>query len=277
MTKSFLEYIEDVEIEGDIISGDGFIIETGDDEGVETYIIESWDDSVLIAADRTTLDILEELGLLGEASPTVTPGAIPPPTAGQPAAATPKIQVPPIPKLPAQDGDQGDGSFLKTNPDGTKSYAGAFGTFTYDKAGKAIKYDTPSMGGLSQTINLTNQQTTQNYSAGPLNVSQTADASGKRTGGSAEYDMGTTTATKTFEAEYQGRNVPLGKPMAGDVKKSKVYVKKPNGNIVKVNFGDKNLSIKKHIPGRRKSFRARHNCENPGPRWKARYWSCRAW
>lgn len=79
------------------------------------------------------------------------------------------------------------------------------------------------------------------------------------------------------EAEYQGRNVPLGKPMSGDVKKSKVYVKKPNGNIVKVNFGDKKLSIKKHIPGRRKSFRARHNCDNPGPRWKARYWSCRAW
>lgn len=79
------------------------------------------------------------------------------------------------------------------------------------------------------------------------------------------------------EAEYQGRNVPLGKPMAGDVKKSKVYVKGPKGNVVKVNFGDKKLSIKKHIPGRRKSFRARHNCDNPGPRWKARYWSCRAW
>ncbi len=79
------------------------------------------------------------------------------------------------------------------------------------------------------------------------------------------------------EAEYQGRKVPLGKPMKGDVAKSKVYVRKPNGKIVKVNFGDKKLSIKKHIPGRRKSFRARHNCANPGPRWKARYWSCRAW
>ena len=80
-----------------------------------------------------------------------------------------------------------------------------------------------------------------------------------------------------FEAEYQGRKVPLGKPMAGDVKKSKVYVKGPKGNVVKVNFGDKNMRIKKNIPGRRKSFRARHNCANPGPRWKARYWSCRAW
>ena len=79
------------------------------------------------------------------------------------------------------------------------------------------------------------------------------------------------------EAKYQGREVKLGKPMAGDVKKSKVYVRGPKGNVVKVNFGDKNMRIKKSIPGRRKSFRARHNCENPGPRWKARYWSCRAW
>lgn len=79
------------------------------------------------------------------------------------------------------------------------------------------------------------------------------------------------------EAEYQGRKVPLGKPMKGDVAKSKVYVRKPNGKVVKVNFGDKNMKIKKSNPKRRKSFRARHRCENPGPRWKARYWSCRAW
>ncbi len=79
------------------------------------------------------------------------------------------------------------------------------------------------------------------------------------------------------EAEYRGKNVPLGKKLPGDVKKSKVYVRKPNGNIVKVNFGDKKMRIKKSNPARRKSFRARHNCKNPGPRWKARYWSCRSW
>jgi hypothetical protein len=83
--------------------------------------------------------------------------------------------------------------------------------------------------------------------------------------------------TQTDEAKYQGREVPLGKKMAGDVKKSKVYVRKPNGNIVKVNFGDKKMRIKKSNPARRKSFRARHNCANPGPRHKARYWSCRSW
>ena len=83
--------------------------------------------------------------------------------------------------------------------------------------------------------------------------------------------------TQTDEAKYQGREVPLGKKMSGDVKKSKVYVRKPNGNIVKVNFGDKKMRIKKSNPARRKSFRARHNCANPGPRHKARYWSCRSW
>ena len=80
------------------------------------------------------------------------------------------------------------------------------------------------------------------------------------------------------EAEYQGRKVPLGKPMRGDVKKFKVYVKNNKGNVVKVNFGDPNMKIKKSNPKRRKSFRARHHCDtNPGPRWKARYWSCRKW
>ena len=87
------------------------------------------------------------------------------------------------------------------------------------------------------------------------------------------------------EAEYQGRKVKLGKPMAGDVKKFKVYVKDPKtGNIKKVNFGHggssvkgKSMRIRKNNPGARKSFRARHNCDNPGPRTKARYWSCRKW
>jgi hypothetical protein len=79
------------------------------------------------------------------------------------------------------------------------------------------------------------------------------------------------------EAEYQGRDVKLGKPMQGDTKKFKVYVKNPKGNVVKVNFGQKGMNIKKDNPGARKSFRARHNCDNPGPRHKARYWSCKKW
>ena len=86
------------------------------------------------------------------------------------------------------------------------------------------------------------------------------------------------------EAEYQGRKVQLGKIMQGDVKKSKVYVKNDKGKVVKVNFGfggksahGKRMTIKKNNPARRKSFRARMNCDNPGPRWKPRYWACRTW
>jgi hypothetical protein len=81
-----------------------------------------------------------------------------------------------------------------------------------------------------------------------------------------------------YEAEYQGRDVKLGKPTQGDVKKFKVYVKNPKtGKIIKVNFGQKGMNIKKNSPGKRANFRARHNCDNPGPRTKARYWSCRKW
>ena len=91
------------------------------------------------------------------------------------------------------------------------------------------------------------------------------------------------TMTGLVEAEYQGRKVKLGKPMQGDVKKFKVYVKNPKGNVVKVNFGqggkDKGgtMRIRKSNPAARKSFRARHNCDNPGPKHKARYWACRTW
>ena len=80
------------------------------------------------------------------------------------------------------------------------------------------------------------------------------------------------------EAKYKGRTVKLNKPMRGDVKKFKVFVRDPStGNVKKVNFGDKKMRIKKSNPKRRKSFRARHHCENPGPKTKARYWSCKKW
>jgi hypothetical protein len=89
------------------------------------------------------------------------------------------------------------------------------------------------------------------------------------------------------EAEYQGREVKLNKPMRGDVKKFKVYVKNEKGNVVKVNFGhggtsakkagEETMRIKKDNPERRAAFRARHNCDSPGPKTGARYWSCKAW
>jgi hypothetical protein len=87
-----------------------------------------------------------------------------------------------------------------------------------------------------------------------------------------------------LEAEHHGRKVQLGKIMQGDIKKFKVYVKNNKGKVVKVNFGfggksahGKRMNIKVHNPKRRAAYRARHNCDNPGPRWKANYWSCRKW
>lgn len=84
---------------------------------------------------------------------------------------------------------------------------------------------------------------------------------------------------KIEEAEYKGRKVKLGKPFytPGGPRKRAVYVTNDKGNVVKVGFGEPGMKIKKNNPARRKSFRARHKCDTPGPRWKARYWSCKAW
>ena len=112
------------------------------------------------------------------------------PAATAPAKPAPQVKVPEIPALPAQDGDQGDGSRLTTNSDGTKTYAGGFGTFTYDAQGKAIKYSTPNFNGFGQTVNLANNQTTQNYNQGPIKVDQTHDADGKSLQTKVNYDLG---------------------------------------------------------------------------------------
>jgi hypothetical protein len=89
-----------------------------------------------------------------------------------------------------------------------------------------------------------------------------------------EYDI-----SHIVASEYQGRKVTLNKPFRtpDGPKKSSVYVKNEKGNVVKVNFGDPNMEIKKDIPARRKSFRARMRCDNPGPKWKSRYWACKSW
>lgn len=87
------------------------------------------------------------------------------------------------------------------------------------------------------------------------------------------------TDNESYAAEYQGRKVTLNKPFRtpSGPKKFAVYTKNESGNVVIVRFGDPNMKIKKNIPERRKSFRARHNCDNPGPKWKARYWACKSW
>ena len=82
------------------------------------------------------------------------------------------------------------------------------------------------------------------------------------------------------ESEYQGKKVKLNDPIRTSEnpnKKFKVYVKNKKGKVVVVRFGDPNMGINRDDPKKRASFRARHNCANPGPKWKARYWSCYQW
>jgi len=90
----------------------------------------------------------------------------------------------------------------------------------------------------------------------------------------ADYLMG---ERQKVASKNEGKklNKPFRTP--GGPKKFSVYVKNDKGNVVKVNFGDPNLEIKRDDPNRRKNYRARHHCESPGPKWKANYWSCRNW
>jgi hypothetical protein len=81
------------------------------------------------------------------------------------------------------------------------------------------------------------------------------------------------------EADYQGKSVKLNDPFRtpDGPKKFGVYTMGPNGKVVVVRFGDPNMEIKRDDPERLKSYRARHGCDNPGPKWKANYWSCQMW
>jgi hypothetical protein len=121
------------------------------------------------------------------------------------------VKVPPIPQLPAQDGELEDGVRVTTNPDGTRTYSSGVGMFTYDAQGKAIKYSTPNFSGVGQTVDLINNQTTQNYNAGPLNTTQTTDAKGNVVSHNTEYDLGTGVASMGRDAKgitsksWQGR------------------------------------------------------------------------
>ena len=164
------------------------------------------------------------------------------------------------------------------------------------KSGKTMRVDLYSASAVTQVYDALKQQSNKDkfVSMGLLGMVNMAFKLLKKQE-IVEYDVETLEELNDFhqfmkeyksdinEAEYQGRKVELGKIMQGDVKKFKVYVKNDKGNVVKVNFGQGGdakggtMRIRKNNPEARKSFRARHNCDNPGPRWKARYWSCRKW
>lgn len=106
-------------------------------------------------------------------------------------------------------------------------------------------------------------------------LANTLNAYNGDTEGGYEDEYGNVESVELYEGKYDGK--PLGKPMKGDVKKFKVYVKNAKGNVIKVNFGDPNMEIKRDNPKRRKSFRARHKCSQAKDRTTPKYWSCRMW
>jgi hypothetical protein len=151
-------------------------------------------------------------------------------------------------------------------------------------AGKAMadasSKSTSSMGMELQAKQMRKQSPTGDSSTADRldSASKQLDDKAKRRMKFARKAIGKLGEEAVDEATYQGKEVPLNKPMAGDVKKSKVYVDPDgDGQAQKVNFGDKNMTIKKDIPARRKSFRARHKCDTAKDKTTPRYWSCKAW
>ena len=108
-------------------------------------------------------------------------------------AETPKIKPPPAPPIPAQDGEPNPGEKVVTNPDGTRTYSGGFGIFTYDKSGKAIKYTSPQFGGAGGEVDLTSGDQTTTFSQGPMSASQTTTPGGYVKQSDVQADLGTAT------------------------------------------------------------------------------------
>ena len=268
--KTFQDYLTEAEyLAENPAIGDGFAIEIAREEIVlESYVVDIVEDGIVIEADDTMMRILTHVGYLTEHS-NMSPAAdanLSPIHGGQDAR-----------KFNTQRSADND---LEEQQDNKA-------VMDYPHVGTGISPDMQSAIDIARMKAKTNMMRTihgdtfQDKSLPDYDEDKIQLAPGEKPGTyQATVKMRQRppqTTTNTNEAKYQGREVPLGKKMAGDVKKSKVYVRGPKGNVVKVNFGDPNMKIKKSNPARRKSFRARHNCDNPGPRWKARYWSCRSW
>ena len=258
--KTFQDYLTEAEyLAENPAAGDGFSIEIARDETlIETFVVDVVEDGVVLEADDTVLQILRQAGYLNENS-----------------------NLPPAEDSTSPINGQKDARRynFETSPDTDleEQQAGPVNT-GYSGSGRSpdmqMAVDMAKMDAKRQALTKIHGPEFQDkemppHTFGKLDIQPDGKGGYKVTA--------PLTINQQNEAKYQGREVPLGKKMKGDVKKSKVYVRGPKGNVVKVNFGDPNMKIKKSNPKRRKSFRARHNCDNPGPRWKARYWSCRSW
>jgi hypothetical protein len=285
--KTLRDYITETEAWIDEpATGDDFAINLREECLIETYIVDTVEDGVVLQADEQMMSLLEQYGLIGERIGRY--GAV-----GSNAAQGYSIGEQ---DMSAQDhqeeiendlvGEHGGGigprqhwqDLMKEEP-----VAEDFMSRMLELAGVdvTVKETAPYEPETDAAHN--NPLAAKAADLAPVGADSSAgrtatiDEDGVDPVNAAGEDAEELKGNMTAEAKYQGREVKLGKPMAGDVKKSKVYVRGPKGNVVKVNFGDPNMRIKKSNPARRKSFRARHNCDNPGPKWKARYWSCRAW
>ena len=285
--KTLRDYITETEAWIDEpATGDDFAINLREECLIETYIVDTVEDGVVLQADEQMMSLLEQYGLIGERIGRY--GAV-----GSNAAQGYSIGEQ---DMSAQDhqeeiendlvGEHGGGigprqhwqDLMKEEP-----VAEDFMSRMLELAGvdATVKETAPIEPETDAAHN--NPLAAKAADLAPVGADSSAgrtatiDEDGVDPVNAAGEDAEELRGNMTAEAKYQGREVKLGKPMAGDVKKSKVYVRGPKGNVVKVNFGDPNMRIKKSNPARRKSFRARHNCDNPGPRHKARYWSCRAW
>jgi hypothetical protein len=236
--KSLKDYIAESErAYSQPVAGDFFAINIREETLLETWVCDETADGIVLYADDITMSLLEDYGYLGEAL-----------------AEDHNFQI---------DSDEDDIDIVDQGE--------------YDQEGDMAKDDLETIVRAARRLTsmLDDNENMPEWVQSKINkaadyVDTAADyIESNQDDQVAEDNMD--------EAKYQGREVQLGKRMPGDVKKSKVYVRGPKGNVVKVNFGQKGMKIKKNNPGRRKNFRARHNCDNPGPRWKARYWSCRAW
>jgi hypothetical protein len=288
--KTFQDYLaEESQRAAGPVAGDDFAIVIREECLIESYVVDTQDDGIVIHGDDRLISLLEQYGYemetirrygavgsspgmgytMGEAEedgtdPTNTKAEH---SKGYSDAAKG------ITKSPYNPGSPADKAYHQ----GQVAYRRHFGE---SQELRLIR----SRAGLEETAPNANQndplaaKAADDAAVGPMEEDGVDPVNAQ--GQDAEDLHGQATSSTigdVDEAKYQGREVKLGKPMKGDVKKSKVYVKNPQGNVVKVNFGDPNMRIKKSNPERRKSFRARHNCDNPGPRHKARYWSCRAW
>lgn len=293
--KTLRDYITETEAWiNEPATGDDFAINLREECLIETYIVDTTEDGVVLQADEQVMALLEQYGLIGERIGRY--GAV-----GNNAGMGYSIGEQDMSAQDHQDQIENDRVGEDAEPPLDEHGGGIGPRQHWQDLMKEEPVEEDFMGRMLELAGvdvavkeIAPQQPNANAAhADPLAAKAAdlapvgADSSAGRTttvdedgvdpvnaaGEDAEELQGNMTA----EAKYRGREVKLGKPMAGDVKKSKVYVRGPKGNVVKVNFGDPNMRIKKSNPARRKSFRARHNCDNPGPRWKARYWSCRAW